>query len=370
MRIVFYMGHPAHFHLLRNPIKILEGKGHTIAVLSKKKDILDRLLIDANIKYTNILPEGRSNSKYGLLVGMLKRDIRLFKFARKFKPDIMVGTSVEISHVGKSLGIPSVNLNEDDADVVPFYSKFSYPLASVILSPYSCNNGKWENKSIKYPSFHELAYLHPDVFTPDINVVKKYFNPQKPYFLIRFAKLDAHHDKGISGISNENALSIINLLETRGRVIINSEKVLGSDLEKYRLNIDVLDMHHILSFATMYIGDSQTMAAEAGILGIPFIRINDFVGRISYLKELEDEYKVGYGVRPENFNDALVIIKNILNDESLSKKIRESRNQLLKDKINLSDFLVWFIENYPTSKNDIEMDQEFFVNTWSHIDHK
>ena len=42
-----------------------------------------------------------------------------------------------------------------------------------------------------------------------------------------------------------------------------------------------------MAFASLYIGDSQTMAAEAGVLGVPFVRFNDFVGRIGYLRELE-----------------------------------------------------------------------------------
>jgi len=43
-------------------------------------------------------------------------------------------------------------------------------------------------------------------------------------------------------------------------------------------------MHHVMAFASLYIGDSQTMAAEAGVLGVPFVRFNDFVGRIGYLR--------------------------------------------------------------------------------------
>ena len=49
-------------------------------------------------------------------------------------------------------------------------------------------------------------------------------------------------------------------------------------------------------FASLYIGDSQTMSAEAGVLGVPFVRFNDFVGRIGYLRELEDTYELGYGI--------------------------------------------------------------------------
>ena len=67
--------------------------------------------------------------------------------------------------------------------------------------------------------------------------------------------------------------------------------------EKYRIKINPLDMHHVMAFASLYIGDSQTMAAEAGVLGVPFVWFNDFVGRIGYLRELEDKYELGYGIK-------------------------------------------------------------------------
>ena len=55
-----------------------------------------------------------------------------------------------------------------------------------------------------------------------------------------------------------------------------------------------------MSFAKIYFGDSQTMAAESGVLGVPFIRFNDFVGKISYLDELENNYKLGFGINTNN----------------------------------------------------------------------
>ncbi|MBK7853743.1 MAG: hypothetical protein IPJ79_01455 [Bacteroidetes bacterium] len=53
-------------------------------------------------------------------------------------------------------------------------------------------------------------------------------------------------------------------------------------------------------FAHMYIGDSQTMAAEAAVLGTPSIRYNDFVGEISYLEELEHLYQLTFGFKTNN----------------------------------------------------------------------
>ena len=118
----------------------------------------------------------------------------------------------------------------------------------------------------------------------------------KPYFFLRFASLNAHHDSGIKGINTEVAQRLIEILSPHGRINITSERPLEPQFEQYRIKINPLDMHHVMAFASLYIGDSQTMAAEAGVLGLPFVRFNDFVGRIGYLRELEDKYELGYGI--------------------------------------------------------------------------
>lgn len=349
MKLLFHLGHPAHFQLLKKIISKLETKGHSIHILIKKKDILEDLLKRSNLSYTNILPSGRSDSKIGIFWGMIKADLKLFLYCLKNKPDILIGTSFAISHVGKILHIASINLNEDDAAVVPFYAKLSYPWASAILTPIVCNNGKWESKSIKYNSYHELAYLHPNHFTPDKSIVKQYFSPEEKYFIIRFAKLKAHHDSGVSGINTTIARKLIELLNPYGEIYITSERTLEAEFEPYRININPLDIHHVLAFASIYIGDSQTMAAEAGVLGTPFIRFNDFVGRISYLAELEDKYNLGVGIKPNEPELLFEKVKELISTPNLSQEFQIRRQKMLSKKIDYAAFLVWFIENYPES---------------------
>ena len=52
MRYLFYLGHPAHFHLFREVIPMLRNSGHEIKVLIKKKDVLEQLLKDSGWEYT------------------------------------------------------------------------------------------------------------------------------------------------------------------------------------------------------------------------------------------------------------------------------------------------------------------------------
>lgn len=353
-KIVITLGHPAHFYIYKNVIPQLKRDGHEIEILIKKKDVLESLLQNAGIPYHNILKEGRKNTKLAMGWALLKRTWRIGRFCHNFKPDILTGTSVENSFIGKLFGIPVINVNEDDAEVVPLYAKMGYPWATEILNPIVCNSGKWDNKALKYDSYHELAYLHPNHFTPDKKIVEKYFQTNTPYYVIRFAKLNAHHDFGIKGINTDIARKIIDILEQHGRVFITSERELENDFEKYRIHINPLDIHHIMAFATLYIGDSQTMAAESGVLGVPFIRFNDFVGRIGYLAELEDKYKLGYGIKTNDEKQLYEVISELVNMPDLNEIFKLRRKQMLIDKIDFAKYLIWFIENYPESKRIIK----------------
>lgn len=350
MKILIYLGHPAHFHNYKNTIAALKSHGHEVEVLIKKKDILEDLLKSAGIPYHNILEEGRKDSKLGIAMGILKRTIRLNKFCSTFKPDILAGSSVENSFIGKFRHIPVINNGEDDASVVPNYAKLSYPWADVILCPSTCECGKWESKAVKYEGYQELGYLHPENFTPDRAIVEKYFPTDTPYFLMRFSGLNAHHDVGIRGINAEIADRLVKILEHHGRIYITSERKLEPQFEKYRIAINPLDIHHVMAFADMYIGDSQTMAAEAGVLGVPFVRFNDFVGKIGYLRELEDKYELGYGITPDSTDRLYQTLQSLVEMKDKKEVFRERRQKMLAEKVNFANFLTNFIENYPVKK--------------------
>ncbi len=361
MRILFDLGHPAHYHLIKNLVRELSKSNHEIYFSIQKKDVLEDLVKESSHKYINILQNGRKSSKFGLVKSLVQRFLNILFYSIKIKPDLLVGTSTEISYVGKLLDIPSINLNEDDAKVVPLYSILAYPLATEILTPISCNNGRWEKKSIKYNSYHELAYLHPKYFKPNYSVIEKY-NLKSPYIIIRFAKLSAHHDLGVKGIDDNLADEIVSKLLKYGNIYITSEKELSKNFEKYRLNINSRDMHDILSFATLYIGDSQTMTAEAAVLGVPSLRFNDFVGKIGYLEELEHKYSLTYGISTDKPENLIKKIDEKLKSSNIKKDWACKRVQMLKDKIDVTGFFVWLIENYPNSISIMKNNPDFQYN--------
>ena len=96
------------------------------------------------------------------------------------------------------------------------------------------------------------------------------------------------------------------------------------------------------------------MAAEAGVLGVPFVRFNDFVGRIGYLRELEDKFELGYGIKASAEGSVDVLCERVETLVSMPSDERRTtfqsrREKMLSDKIDCAKFLTWFIENYPAS---------------------
>lgn len=359
MNIVIQLSHPAHFHLYKISIQNLINRGHKVYVLIKSKDILEDLMKNAGLPYYNILEDSKRRNKFDVLIDMFKKDWRILMFCKKHKIDLLTGSTPEVAHVGWLLNKKAIVVGEDDAAVVPAFGQVAAPFIQTVLAPIVCYNGKYDSKTSKYNSNQELAYLHPNHFTPDKSIVEKYFEADKSYFILRFAKLNAHHDAGIKGINTDIAQQLIDILKPHGDIYITAERELEPQFEQYRIKINPLDMHHVMAFADLYIGDSQTMAAEAGVLGVPFVRFNDFVGRIGYLRELEDDYQLGYGVKPLELERLYQVVQDLLVMPNRKEIFQQRRQKMLSEKIDFAKFLTWFLESYPESKEIMKTNPDF-----------
>lgn len=379
MNVLIQLSHPAHFHLFKNVAKNMIEDGNKVLFVIKSKDILEQLLVDAGLPYVNINQHAHRGSKLGILWDMLVREFRIVRLCRKHKIDLLTGSTPDIAHAGWWLRKWRVNVAEDDLAVVPIFDIIASRFVQCLVVPDSCNLGHLEFKGAHYPGYHELAYLHPNHFRADADVVTGYgIDVTEPYFVMRFASLNAHHDSGIKGINTEIAQRLVDILKPHGRIYITSERPLEPQFEEYRIKINPLDMHHVMAFAGLYIGDSQTMAAEAGVLGVPFVRFNDFVGRIGYLKELEDVYELGYGVhasslaadspvrrkdgsvQPSGVEPLYECVEQLVSMPAVERRTlyQARREKMLSEKIDCAKFLTWFIENYPKSADETKKANE------------
>ena len=358
MKVLFCLNHPAHYHLCKNVIANLKRDGHEVYILARPKDVLLHLL--KNEQY-EVNPVKKGKNIKEKLMFLKSANQFVVDYARKLQPDFVTGTGgfYDVSH---KLGIPSYSLVEDDVttNLSIFVDSFGcYWKYTGVLVPSCCNNAMWEFKTIHYSSYHELAYLHPNHFVPDKAVVEKYFPTSKPYFILRFAQLNAYHDVGVTGINTDIAQHLIGMLKPHGDIYITSERPLEPQFEQYRIKIDPLDMHHAMAFAQLYIGDSQTMAAESGVLGVPFVRFNGFVGKIGYLRDLEDVYQLGYGVKTNEVDRLYQVVEELLEMPDRKEVYQARRQKMLSEKIDYAQFLTWFIENYPESKHIMKENPDY-----------
>ena len=359
MRVLFYLGHPAQYHFLKHTARNLLEDGNQVKILIKTKDVLETLLQEDGWPYENIQVVPRKNTKWSILRASLDRTVRVYRVARRFEAEVLIGTDSSVAQAAWLLRKPAITTLEDDYEVIPNLARLTYPFTSCILVPAPCSVGRWTEKKIPYYGYMKLAYLHPCIFKPDRDVVDSY-RIHGDFILIRLAKLSAHHDTGIKGLNVALIHSIIKIVEERGlRVYISSEFDLDPSLAGYQLRIKSSDIHHIMAFASFLISDSQSMSVESAMLGVPSLRFSDFAGRISVLEELENMYGLTFGIKTSETEVLFEKVSYLLSYPNIREEFQNRRKKMLSDKINVTAFLTWFIENYPDSQRKIKENPEY-----------
>lgn len=358
---LFELNHPCHAHLFKHVIKSLLEHGHEVDVLLKESALVQAILKAESIPF---ILQGRKGD--GLLSKALKQisfTRQIISLHKKNKYTLAIGVSVSIPLASKFSSIKSLVLDDDDKKATPLFAFLAHNNASLLLRPSSLFHEAAAKNKVFYQGYHELSYLHPDIFKPDIGILSEQgLSAREPFFILRLVALKAHHDIGIKGISHKQLLRIINLLSKHGRVIITSESPGGLPKGAEALKIKPEKIHHLMAYAKMIVSDGQTMCSEAACLGVPSIRINDFVGRISYLEELEKKWKLTFGFKPNEFSQAIAKMSSVV--AGPSDLYKERRDEMVASSINVRDFLLWTIENYPESKrlmkeNPVETQKRF-----------
>ena len=276
----------------------------------------------------------------GKIWGLLQFNYKMLRVLLRFKPDITLGhSSMYAAQASWLLGIPHISVEDTgNMEQVRLYRPFTK--AILVPDSFHLNLG---SKQIRYPGNHELAYLHPNRrFQPAVV-------PTAPYSLLRFVAWHASHDHGHKGNSHENKKKAIAAFSKFGNVYISSESPLPDDLEPYRLKIPPEKMHDAIASASLLYGESATMASEAAVLGIPAICL-DNTGRC-YTREEEERYGLVFNFTESEEGQQKSIQKGVelLSTPGIKEEWQLRRQKMLSDKIDVTAFLVWFVENWPES---------------------
>jgi hypothetical protein len=350
MRFIIDIGHPGHIHYFKNLYLNLKAHDHTILIIARNKEVTFELL-----KYYQMPFIGRGKGEksfFGKLIYLLTASIFIFRSGYNFKPDIIISFSSPYAAIAALLlRCPSIVL--DDTEVGRFERYIYKPFADLIITPkvFLKDLGR---KQFRFDGLMELAYLSPKYFKPDPGILEDLgILGTDKYVIVRFVSWEASHDKGQLGLSLQQKHDIINLCRNYAKIFISSEKKLPDSLEEYRLNISPHKLHDALFYASLYIGEGATTASEACLLGTPAIYINTISAGT-----IEEEEKYGVLFNYRNFEGVLGQVTKILNEKNKDKYNLLS-GELKKNRIDLTSFLTWLIEEYPQSKERLFKDPDY-----------
>jgi predicted glycosyltransferase len=342
MKIMIGICHPKDVHFWKYVINNLKNDGHEVKILAWDKDVTLYLLNAYGFKY-ELMGESYK-SLVGKLYDMFKSDLKVFKVANRFRPNIYVHGEPYLAHVSKVFGKSHIDFC--DTDHAKLVHLTTFPFSDAVVTPACFKKKINPKKHITFDGYSELAYLHPMYFKPDQSVLDDFgMSKENRYIILRFVAWSGSHDIGQQGFTDKE--KFVRELKDYARILITSEQKLSKDLEKYRITIPPEKMHDLLYYATMYIGEGATMASEAAVLGTPAIYINTL--RLGYLDELEEKYGLVYNFSDKKTAQEQAIRKAIelLEDKDVKNKWLRKREIMLREKTDVTKFLTDFIEYYP-----------------------
>jgi len=185
---------PAHVHLYRHAVDRPERAGHDVLVLTRRyactTDLLDYFDMPYRVYGDH---ETERYSKLGFARELGGQFLTIATEAIRFGPDVIFGRGPYAAAAGTLLTRTPVVLVLDD-EPGDFNHTVSRPFADCILSP-AVTRRDLGDAHYTFDGFKECAYLHPDVFEPNADVLE-YLGvaPDEPYAIVRFNALDALHD--------------------------------------------------------------------------------------------------------------------------------------------------------------------------------
>jgi hypothetical protein len=345
------VGHPAHIHMFKYAIKYFMDRNYDVKIVTRERENMMKPLMQFyNFYYEELYPNARGLIKKS--VQMIRNDLKLLKICKRFNPDNFISVASPYSaHVSSILRKNHITFTDtEDATII---LKLTVPFSDVVLTPECFLKDLPENKHVRYPGYHELAYLHPRWFRPDPTIFDLLgVSKDEPYVIMRFSAWDASHDIGQRGFRNmEERLQVIKKIENYAKVFISSEITLPQEFKEYMIKIPLHRIHDALYYASMYIGDGHKMAAESAILGTPSILVSTRYTKEGNFIELSKKYKLLVPLS-EPYKALELGLHFIENISDMKKKWKRRVQTLLSDKIDVTSFMIDFIERYPQSHKD------------------
>lgn len=332
-RILFDVGHPAHVHLFRAVAQALKDEQHEVLFTALDREVILYLLEKFDLPHE--VTYKRRQVRLRLLRELLLRTLATWRIARRFRPDVLV------SFGNPTVGLPAWLLRRPylaltDTEHAREQHALFKPFATTIATPdvFHVDLGP---RQVRYNGYHELTYLHPDNFTPDPACLMPLgLTPEDRFFVVRFVAWRASHDVGQHGFTLEHKRALLRELAAQGRVLLSLEdETIDPEFAPYVTQFPPEMIHHLLAYATLYVGEGGTMASEAAVLGTPSVYVNTLT--MGYIEDLQQRYQLLF--RYTGGEAALEKIRELLAMPDLQQVWAERRARLLREKINPAPWL-------------------------------
>jgi predicted glycosyltransferase len=341
-RVFFDLNHPADYHFFKHLINWMRSQEYVIKIVARDKECLHMLLNDAGFNYTSrgsgkhTLP-GKYLYAFWILLLLL---VELFRF----RPTIAMSlSSPYLAVLTRILHITCVTFDDTDDNprLLPLIKKSTY-LLSPTTYPHKFHKGHFH-----LPALKELAYLHPAHFQQNQDQAGVFF---------RLTRTDSVHHSNASVLNQNMVIKKMKQLSKNQTILFSSERNLEFENDSGIMRADPIHIHRELAQCSVFWGNSATMAAEAAVLGIPAIFVS--AEKFAYIGELES-YGLLYHYHPDDINSSLEKLDSILAGDPPTRSFRKSRDLLLREKIDMTAFMTWFIEALPESVNTMVKDPSY-----------
>mgnify|MGYP006278286453 FL=1 len=338
LRVLVDVTHPAHVHLFRNAAEALDARGHEVRIAAREKDVTTDLLDAHGLDYA--VCSAKREGPMSLPREWALREVTLYRYARAFGPDVVLShLNPAAAHVAAAVGARSVVFH--DTEIADAVERFTLPFVDTVCTPTEFARDL-PGDHVRYAGFHELAYLHPARFDPDPDVLgRNGVDPESPYSVVRLVSMDAHHDVGTDGFGPETVRRLVDGLGAHGDVYVSTEGPLPGAFAEHALPVESHELLDLLAFADCYVGDSGTMATEAGVLGTPAVRYDPLDAEMGNFTALAD-----YGLVESTTDEAAAVDRavELAGDPNAGQRWRRRRRDLLADKVDVTAFTVALAE--------------------------
>lgn len=355
MKILIDINHPAHVHYFRNFIKLMEAKGHQFCVINRDSKMINQLLDYYGIEHIirNKRPEKKGT--FSSMLNLMRMTLWCIRKSFLFRPDLFLGFASSACAITSWLyRKPCVLL--DDTEFNSTNHKIYMQFCSTVLTPFyfskKLDDGE---KQIYFHAFIEQLFLHSKYLESNSTILEEMGLRRGEYVVIRFSAFNAHHDMMANPLSEDFKKGIVSKIAQKYKVVVSLEQESDDPFySPFLIKFPPERMHDIEANAKFLVTEGITMASESFILGVPYLLINPLkCGYIDYQIERYPHF-FRYSTVEEVINKSI--------EEFLAMPFIDTamhREEVEASTLNPTDFLIWFVENYPESIRIIKQNPEY-----------